>query len=84
LRRWIKDPKAMPAAERGPNLWLVAPTATLPLPSDAAGLPSGTVVPTSTPNIYPMNRTYMPTIPMTDEELDLLVDYLSHARVTAP
>jgi hypothetical protein len=42
------------------------------------------VVPTSTPNIYPLNRTYMPTIPMTDEELDLLVDYLSHARVTAP
>jgi hypothetical protein len=29
-----------------------------------------------------MNRTYMPTIPMTDEELDLLVEYLSHARVT--
>ncbi|HVG00409.1 MAG TPA: c-type cytochrome [Chloroflexia bacterium] len=84
LRRWIKDPKSVPAAERGPNLWLVAPTATLPLPSGAAGQPRGTVEPTSTPNIYPMNRTYMPTIPMTDEELDLLVDYLSHARVSTP
>ena len=83
LRRWIKDPKAMPPEERGPNLWLVAPTATLPLPSDAAGAqPTGTVEATATPNIYPMNRTYMPTIPMTDEELDLLVEYLSHARVS--
>jgi hypothetical protein len=29
-----------------------------------------------------MNTTYMPTIPLTDEELDLLVDYLSKARTT--
>src|SRR5437016_2302834 len=28
LRKWIKDPKAMPADQRGPNLWLVAPTVT--------------------------------------------------------
>lgn len=84
LRKWIDNPAAVPVSERGPNLWLVAPTATLPPPSDAAGQPSGTVVPTATPNIYPMNQTYMPNIPMTEEELDLLVEYLSHARVTAP
>ena len=29
-----------------------------------------------------MNQTYMPTIPMTDDELNLLVDYLSKARTT--
>lgn len=81
LRRWIKDPKSMPHTERGPNLWLVAPTATLPAPSGAQ--PRGTVEASPTPNVYPMNRTYMPTIPMTDEELNLLVEYLSHARVTA-
>ena len=82
LRKWIKNPSSMPAEQRGPNLWLVAPTATLPPPSDAAGQPSGTVVPSATPNIFPMNRTYMPTIPMTDDELGLLVEYLSHARVS--
>lgn len=84
LRKWIKDPKSVPHTERGPNLWLVAPTATLPLPAGGAAQATGTVEATATPNVYPMNRTYMPTIPMTDEELDLLVDYLSHARVSAP
>jgi hypothetical protein len=29
-----------------------------------------------------MGTTYMPTIPMTDEELNLLVDYLSRARTS--
>ena len=37
--------------------------------------------PTATPQSLPMNTTYMPTIKMTDAELNLLVDYLSHARV---
>ncbi|MDQ3930499.1 MAG: c-type cytochrome [Chloroflexota bacterium] len=83
LRRWIKDPKSVPHTERGPNLWLVAPTATLPPPQGAAAQPTGTVEATATPNVYPMERTYMPTIPMTDAELNLLVEYLSHARVTA-
>lgn len=84
LKRWIKDPKAMPAAERGPNLWLVGPTATVPGP--AGGAPTAAnltpVAPTATAQIFPMNATYMPTIPMTDDELNLLVDYLSRARTT--
>jgi len=80
IRKWIKDPKAMPASMRGPNLWLVAPTQTIPLPSGAVTkTPAG---PTATPNQFPMNTTYMPTIPMTDDELNLLVDYLSKARTT--
>jgi mono/diheme cytochrome c family protein len=77
LRKWIKDPKAMPATQRGPNLWLVGPTATVPPPG---GIPQGTQAPAATPVNFPMNTTYMPTIPMTDAELNLLVDYLSHAR----
>jgi mono/diheme cytochrome c family protein len=83
LRKWIKDPKSVPHTERGPNLWLVAPTATIPAPAGVDDEGSATAEPSATPNVYPMNRTYMPTIPMTDEELNLLVEYLSHARVTA-
>lgn len=78
LRKWIKDPKSVPALERGPNLWLVAPTATLPLP---AGVSPG-LTPTATAQAYPMNATYMPTIPMTEAELNLLVEYLSRARTS--
>ncbi|HEX8966647.1 MAG TPA: cytochrome c [Chloroflexota bacterium] len=78
LRQWIHDPKAMPPTKRGPNLWLVGPTPTLPgLPTQAPSL-----TPTATPQAFPMNTTYMPTIQMTDAELNLLVDYLSHARTT--
>jgi hypothetical protein len=29
-----------------------------------------------------MNTTYMPEVDMTEEELDLLVDYLSKARTS--
>ena len=29
-----------------------------------------------------MNTTFMPTIKMTDDELNTLVDYLAHARTT--
>jgi mono/diheme cytochrome c family protein len=78
LRRWIKDPKSVPANERGPNLWLVGPTPTVPPPP---GVPPSSS-PTPTPQMFPMNATYMPTISMTDQELELLVDYLSHARTT--
>lgn len=79
LKRWIHDPKAMPAAQRGPNLWLVGPTVTVPV----AGLtPLPNLTPTATPQIFPMNTTYMPTINMTDAELSLLVDYLSKARTS--
>lgn len=77
LQKWIKDPKAMPADQRGPNLWLVAPTVTVPVagvPTPAAAAP--------TPQVFPMNKTYMPTIPLTDDELNLLVEYLSKARTT--
>jgi mono/diheme cytochrome c family protein len=80
LRDWIKDPKAVPVTERGPNLWLVGPTPTVPPPPGFR--PSAS--PTPTPQVFPMNATYMPTIPMTDEELDLLVEYLSHARTSTP
>jgi mono/diheme cytochrome c family protein len=73
LRRWIPNPSAMPALERGPNLWLNVPVPSLETPG--AG---GPVAPTPQP--FPMNATFMPTIKMTDAELDLLVDYLSHAR----
>jgi mono/diheme cytochrome c family protein len=80
LRMWIKDPKSMPPDQRGPNLWLLTPVATEPV---AASVPSKTPAgPTATPNYFPMNNTYMPTIPMTDDELSLLVDYLSKARTT--
>jgi mono/diheme cytochrome c family protein len=79
LREWIKDPKAMPLPTRGPNIWLVGPTATVPAPEDSSAQANLTPAPTA--QIFPMNATYMPTIPMTDEELDLLVEYLSRARI---
>jgi mono/diheme cytochrome c family protein len=75
LRRWIQNPAAMPASERGPNLWLVAPTPGLYTPA-----PSGS--PTATAVQFPMNTTFMPQIKMTDQELNLLVDYLAHARTS--
>jgi mono/diheme cytochrome c family protein len=75
LRRWIKDPSQVPANERGPNLWLVGPTPGIYTPGPS-------VSPTATPNAFPMNTTFMPTIQMTEEELNTLVDYLSHARTT--
>jgi len=79
LHKWVKDPKSVPADQRGPNLWLVAPTVTVPV----AGVPPATSgSPTATPQVFPMNQTYMPTISMTDDELNLLVDYLSKARTT--
>jgi mono/diheme cytochrome c family protein len=79
LRKWVHDPKTVPADQRGPNLWLVAPTVTIPV----SGVPAQTTVaPTATAQVFPMNQTYMPTIPMTDDELNLLVDYLSKARTT--
>jgi mono/diheme cytochrome c family protein len=74
LHKWVKDPKTVPATERGPNLWLLAPTPSLETPGP--GSP-----PTATPQSLPMNATYMPTIKMTDEELNLLVDYLAHAKI---
>jgi len=74
LRKWIKNPKVVPASERGPNLWLLAPTPSLDTPGPNSP-------PTATPQAMPMNTTYMPTIQMTEEELNLLVDYLSHAKV---
>jgi mono/diheme cytochrome c family protein len=78
LRKWIKDPASVPPEERGPNLWLVGPTATVPLPSGVT--PTAGAQPTA--QRFIMNPTYMPTIDMTDEELELLVDYLSKARTT--
>ncbi len=73
MRRWIKNPSAMPADQRGPNLWLsvVKPSLDTPGPDSK---------PTAVPQAFPMNATFMPTIPMTDSELNLLVDYLSHAK----
>ncbi|HMA38125.1 MAG TPA: c-type cytochrome [Chloroflexia bacterium] len=73
LRRWIKDPSQMPAAERGPNLWIAVPKPSLDTPGPNSA-------PTATPQAFPMNATFMPTIKMTDDELSLLVDYLSHAK----
>jgi mono/diheme cytochrome c family protein len=78
LRKWIKDPKAVPNNERGPNLFLVGPTATVPLLTPVPALP----VARPTAQAFPMNQTYMPTIPMTEEELNLLVRYLSLARTS--
>jgi mono/diheme cytochrome c family protein len=80
IKKWIDNPPAVPAAERGPNLWLVAPTVTIPV---QAGVPtSANAQPTATVQRFPMNTTYMPKIAMTAEELDLLVEYLSRARTT--
>lgn len=79
LRAWIQNPSAMPATRRGPNLWLVAPTATVPLPP---GFPTPAAKAGPSAVAYPMNKTYMPTIPMTDAELNLLVQYLASARTT--
>ncbi|HUS14225.1 MAG TPA: c-type cytochrome, partial [Chloroflexia bacterium] len=75
LRRWIPDPPAMPALERGPNLWINAPKPSLETPG--AG---GTAQPTAQP--FPMNATFMPKIALTDQEVDMLVDYLSHAKTS--
>lgn len=79
IKKWIDNPPAVPAAERGPNLWLVAATATVPV----EGVPTvANALPTATVQQYPMGRTYMPKIAMTAEELDLLVEYLSKARTS--
>lgn len=78
LHDWIKDPKLVPQEERGPNLWLIGPTPTLPLPEGVR--PS--LTPTATPQIFPMNQTYMPTIKISEEDLQLMVDYLSRARTS--
>ena len=75
IKRWIQNPAAMPADQRGPNLWLIAPTPGLYTPGP--GTPA-----TATPVAFPMNTTFMPTLKMTDEELNTIVDYLSHARTT--
>jgi len=74
ITNWIKNPKAVASDQRGPNLWLVGPTPSLQTPSASSP-------PTATPIAFPMNTTYMPTIPMTDAELALLADYLSHAKI---
>lgn len=74
LHKWIKDPKSVPSIERGPNLWLIAPTPSLDTPGPNSA-------PTATPIAFQMNQTYMPTILMTDAELTMLVDYLSHAKI---
>jgi len=76
LHDWIKNPKSVPSTKRGPNLWLIAPTPSLETPGPNSP-------PTATPIVFQMNTTYMPTIPMTEEELALLVDYLSHAKIAA-
>lgn len=80
LKNWIRDPKSVPAEKRGPNLWLVGPTATVPPPP---GVPPN-LTPVATPQRYPMNETYMPKIEMTEEELNLLVEYLARARTSTP
>jgi hypothetical protein len=80
LRKWIKNPRSVPAAERGPNLWLVGATPTVPLPGGEELEPS--LTPTATPQVFQMNPTYMPTIDMTEEELNLMVEYLSRARTS--
>jgi mono/diheme cytochrome c family protein len=74
LRKWIKNPKSVPPTERGPNLWLIAPTPSLETPGPNSP-------PTATPIAFQMNETFMPTIPMTEAELNLIVDYLSHAKI---
>lgn len=78
LRRWIKNPRSVPLEERGPNLWLVGPTPTLARPT---GVPVN-LTPTPTAQLFPMQQTYMPTIPLTNEELELMVRYLSRARTS--
>ena len=74
LHKWIHDPKSVPANQRGSNLWLIAPTPSLETPGPNSP-------PTPTVQAFPMNTTYMPTLKMTDEELNMLVDYLSHAKI---
>ena len=78
LHDWIKDPKSVPAEKRGPNLFLVGPTVTVAPPGPIPVSP----VAAPTAQAFPMNKTYMPTIQLTDQELALLVEYLSHARTT--
>lgn len=78
LHDWIKDPKSVPDSKRGPNLFLVGPTATIPPPSGSSTTP----VAQPTVQAFPMGQTYMPTIPLTEEELKLMVDYLAVARTS--
>ncbi|HKP53350.1 MAG TPA: c-type cytochrome [Chloroflexia bacterium] len=78
LHDWIKDPKSVPAEKRGPNLFLVGPTATVPPPGPIPITPAAR----PTAQAFPMGKTYMPTIPLTDEELNLLVEYLALARTS--
>ncbi|MGI8588109.1 MAG: c-type cytochrome [Chloroflexia bacterium] len=72
LHKWIHDPSSVAATERGPNLWLPYPP--------SLGTPGPGATPPPAPQPFPMNPTYMPTLKMTDAELNLLVDYLSHAK----
>ncbi len=73
MRRWIKNPSAMPADQRGPNLWVSVPKPSLDTPGPNSR-------PTAVPQLFPMNTTFMPTLPMTDDELNLLVNYLAQAK----
>lgn len=61
LNDWIKNPAAMPANNRGPNVmpWFKGDNRT---------------------EFWPMQPTFMPTIPMTDEERGRIVDYLSNLK----
>ena len=74
LRRWIPNPSAMPATRARAE----------PVAERAGAEPGDTGrrrtrgPPRRQP--FPMNATFMPTIKMTDAELNMLVDYLSHAR----
>lgn len=77
MDQWIKDPQAMPAWERGPYLW--AYTATLALSLNPTPRPTLTPGggPTPTPSGIHMNPSFMPQIPMTDQERATIVNYLA-------
>ena len=62
LYKWIENPAAVRAEERGTNLFY---------PLD------GTV------KLFPFRPTFMPTIPMTVDERNRIVDYLSHIRAAS-
>jgi cbb3-type cytochrome oxidase cytochrome c subunit len=61
---WIKDPSAVAASNRGPNVqpWFKIENRT---------------------DFWPMQPTFMPTIKMTDQERQTIVDYLTGLKTAA-
>lgn len=67
IRRWVSNPKAMPSDLRGRNLFVNPKDFKTEKEYQAA--------------LLPYNTAYMPAIPLTQDELNLVARYLSSLRI---